>query len=420
MVHREALAAFVEFAATALEVRCALADGVATLDFEHREHPAWPRPYQTRVAVASEKIASPPRKVTSPSDGSHWLWNLATLEMGALVAHPTSQPESVHEFSSRLFGAYRVENGQMHLAGCHLIDVPFLRATTLAADDPAMVEHRYFDQTMQPVSESYLQQLGLSDIAPLTFQSSPLSRPQVETLARQCDTAGERFVALTVIVAKRAEGALQFDIGDQCARVRFHDWTRTLTAPAFHCAASGMDTFHLAAIDDGRIVAAEAVANCEESGVRVLESERVTCSVTGKHVDPRLAAKCPVLGEWVLKDQMATCRACQQSVSRLALEGGVCRACRELPLAKPTDTWVAGLRETYPVLKKYRKFRAGKLGDLVRVMASGWWRRLLLVTAGENGPLVLLARREGLAGTWEKVPPSEWQSVLGAKAPDNE
>ncbi|WP_425396669.1 hypothetical protein [Aeoliella sp.] len=414
VVHRESLASFVEFAADVLEVQHTVADGVATLEFEHREHPAWPRPYQTRVAVASEKIDPLPRKVTSPIDGGHWLWNLAALERGALVARPASQPESVHEFSSRLFDAYQVDGGQMHLAGCRLIDVPFLRVTTLASDDASMVEHRYFDHTMKPVSESQLEQLGLVEVSPLASDTSPYSRPQVESLAEPCDTAAERFMALTVIVAKRAEGALQFDIGEQCARVRFGDWTRTIAAPPFRCAASGRDSYHLAAIDDGRIVAAEAIATCEESGASVLECERVKCGVTGKQVDPRLASKCPVSGEHVLKDEMATCHACQQSVSRLAVSGGVCKACRELPAAKPTDTWVAGLTEQFPTLKQYRKFRAGKLGELVRVMAIGWWRRLLVITAGEGGPVVEVARREGLAGRWEQVPHTEWSQVLGA------
>lgn len=415
VVHREPLASFVEFAARAVGVRCSLESGVASLEFDHREHPTWPKPYQTRMAVAGESITHLPRRVVSPSEGAAWLWTLATHDRGALVARPAAQPESIHEFSRRLFDAYEVDGGQMHLAGCHLIEVPFLRVTTLAAGDTSQVEHRLFDAVGEAVAESLIEQLGLDEIRPLEGQNVALTRREIESLVERLGTSGEDFVAVTVVVAKRAEGAVQFDIGEQCARVTFDDWTRTLTAPAFHCAASGIATYHLAAIDDGRIVAAEGIVTCDESGARVLDCERVTCGVTGKHVDSHLVARCPVSGIEVLKEQMTECVACQQPVSRTVLSHGVCKACRELPRAKRSDTWVSGLASQFSALGTYRSFRAGELHGLVRVMAKGWWRRLLIVTrVGETEPLAV-SIREGFAGPWQHVPPGDWRSVLAKR-----
>lgn len=414
-MHRESLASFVEFAAASLGVRAKREEGIAALEFDHREHLGWPKPYHTRMAVAGEAIAHLPRRVVSPNEGAAWLWTLATHDRGALLARPATQPESVHEFSRRLFDAYEVDNGQMHLAGCHLVEVPFLRVTTLAAEDPSQVEHRLFDAEGEVVADKLIEQLGLAEVRPFEGQNVAITRNEIESLVERLNTDGEGFVAVTVVVAKRAEGAVQFDIGEQCTRVKFDDWTRTLTAPAFHCAASGLDTYHLAALDDGRIVAAEGIVTCEESGARVLACERVTCGVTGKQVDSQLVSRCPVSGIEVLKEQMTECIACQQLVSRPVLVRGVCKACRELPRAKRSDTWVSGLMSEFPALERYHTFHAGELGGLVRVMATGWWRRLLVVTrAGETQP-VAVSIREGFAGPWQHVPPSDWRSVLGKR-----
>ncbi len=415
-VHRESLAAFLEFAAGSIGVASRIDRGVIGLEFEHREHLAWPKPYQVTVAVAAPSIAELPRRVLSPTDGSHWLWNLVSLERGAIVGHPVAQPEVVHEFSSRLFDAYQVDEGQTQLAGCHLTEVPFLRVTQLAEDNAAEVEHRFFDAAGQRVPESTIAKLKLDRVATLDPHATSLGRPQIESLLAEAPPMGERFVATTVVLAKRAEGAVQFGIREQCARVTFDDWTTTLTAPPFHCAATGIDTFHLAAIDDGRIVAAEAIALCEHSAARVLGRERVKCAVTGKLVDPRLAAVCPTSGAQLLEGELVACHACQQRVSPAVLAGGVCRACRGLPVVRASDTWVAGLVEQFPALAEYRKFQAGTSGGLRRVMAVGLWRRLLIVTPEDANEPTLVAMRQGMAGGWEEVPKSEWPSRLGWRA----
>jgi hypothetical protein len=414
-VHRESLASFVEFAARAMGVRYSLEAGVASMEFDYREYPHWPKPYLLRMAVEADAIVNLPRRVVSPSEGAAWLWNLARHDRGALLARPAAQPESIHEFSRRLFDAYEVDGGQMHLAGCHLVEVPFVRVTMLAADDESQVEHRLFDAEGSLVDEALIEQLGLADVREFEGQNVSITQREVESLVERIGTSAEDFVAVTIVVAKRAEGAVQFDIGEQCTRVAFNDWTRTLTAPAFHCAASGIATYHLAAIDDGRIVAAEGIVTCDESGARVLDCERVTCGVTGKHVDSHLVVRCPVSGIEVLKEQMTECDACQQLVSRPVLSHGVCTACRELPRAKRSDTWVSGLASEFSALGTYRSFRAGELHGLVRVMAKGWWRKLLIVTrVGETEPLAV-SIREGFAGPWQHVPPSDWPSVLAKR-----
>lgn len=414
--HRESLASFIEFAASALHLAHTAGDGLVELAFDNQQHAKWPKPYRVKVAIGAGASENGAKRLLGAQEGLDWLWNLASREPGAFVGRPAAQPEAVHEFSQRLFEAYHVEGGQTHLAGCRMVEVPFVRLTTLAVDDPTEVEHRYYTTDGQPTSDAQLQELGLLDVRQFESQPSHLSQTQVEALVQQAGQISSDWKAVTLVVAKRAEGAIQFDIGEQCARVTFSDWTQTLAAPPFHCAASGLDTHHLAAIDDGRIVAAEAIGICEESAARVLSDEMVTCEATGRRVDPRLIEKCPVTDAQVLRSEMVTCVACQQLVSHQALQKGVCKACRELPAVKSTDTWVTGLLEQYPALKAYRKYRVGKVGGFVHVMAIGFWRRVLIVVPDQSAATVApssVAVREGLAGAWRVAPPNEWSKLLG-------
>ncbi|WP_145245420.1 hypothetical protein [Aeoliella mucimassa] len=410
--HRESLVAFLEFAVEAVGVAQSQEGDLVTLEFNHREHPAWPRPYQVRVSVATDS-ADLPRRVVPATEGIAWLWKLAQLERGALLARPASQPEAVHEITRALFEAYQVDGGQMHLAGCRINEVPFLRVTELATDDPAQVVHRFYNAEMQPVSDDEVASLGLAEVVPLGNHPTSFTRSAVHVLVNQIEEAMPGVVAATVVIAKRAEGAIQFEIGEQCAQVSFNDWTRSLSAPPFRCAASGRETFHLAALEDGRIVAAEAIAECEHTGTRVLDSELVTCTSTGKRVDPEITSRCAVSDSVLLTDEMATCKTCGQQVSPAVLDAGSCQACRELPLARATDELIAPLLERYPRLQQYGKFRAGQCGGVLRVMAHGWWRRLLLAVPSDESQPMHLAMRQGLAGGWEQVPEADWPQLLG-------
>jgi len=83
-------------------------------------------------------------------------------------------------------------------------------------------------------------------------------------LQERCQTTE---TALIEIVWHRwAAGKLRFTIGNEFVEVPFADWAARLMPPAFKCPHSGKLTFNLAAIDDGRIVAADEIAACEQSG----------------------------------------------------------------------------------------------------------------------------------------------------------
>ncbi|MGI9457662.1 MAG: hypothetical protein ACR2NU_13945 [Aeoliella sp.] len=414
--HRESLASYFGFAAGVLGIDSHLEDGVLELAYKPQDHPDWPKPHRVHVTVSADAIEHSQRRQLNPVAGTAWLWERAVLAGPALSARPAARPEAVHEFSSRLFRAYQVDGGQVHLAGCHLIDVPFVRLTFLLGDDCAEVEHLFFTAEGEPVAEELLEELGLADVRPLGAHPPVCDQTKAETLVNKAKDAvanlDGRFIAATLIGAKWAEGSLQFEVADQSAHLEFSGWTATLSPPPFHCDASGVDTYHVAAIDDGRVVAAEAIDVCEESDNRVLACEMVTCKVTGKRVDGTLTEICPITGDPALAREFVACTACGQQASRKALTRGVCKACRSLRRVAADDPIVAPLLARYPGLAKFHQWRAAESCGVSRLEAIGGWQRMLLAFREDKEPLAV-ATSNRLLSRWRQLPETEWPSVLG-------
>src|SRR5690606_22764240 len=163
---RESLATFLQMAADALGIASRQEQGVLRLEYDPQAHPKWPRPYHIDVPVAPPALGRSQRGDSSPREAWSWLWQRARLSHTLLLARPGRQPEAVHELTDRLFAPYKIEEGQVRLAGCHLVDVPFLRVTRLSADDPAQVEHQLTHLDGTPVSDSLRHELGLQQLLP--------------------------------------------------------------------------------------------------------------------------------------------------------------------------------------------------------------------------------------------------------------
>jgi hypothetical protein len=166
-----------------------------------------------------------------------------------------------------------------------------------------------------------------------------------------------------------------------------------------------METFHLAAVDDGRIVAAEQVATCARSGRRVLGSEVVTCRATGRQLLPEFTTRCPVLAEPVESDRFDECMTCGERVSAPALERGVCAACRHLlPLVSsdPRSIWLVG---QYPALGQWKWLRLAETETCYIVRGAGLLRRILVVFDRETLAIRRLAKGTRGSRTWTPLRP---------------
>ncbi len=412
---RESLASLFAFMAESVKIGQRFDQGILHLEYDPAANPRWAKPHHVAVAVSEGARGQHSRHDVSPLDASLWLWQRARAAGTLVMARPATQPEAVHELTDQLFAAYEIEGGRVHLAGCQLVDVPFLRISTIAADDPTQVEHRLTTLEGTEIPVELREQLDFAHLVP---QHGPIAIATdallTQTVAQLLQSpAPDGVVAVTVVVAKRAEGKLQFDFGAKTATIGFDDWASTLQAPPYCCRLTGRSTYHLATTDDGRIVAAEGIAPCEVSGKRMLASELVTCSVTGKLVDPDLTLKCPVSGEPALASEFAPCSLCRQEVSRIVLEATLCRACRGLKKATRNETGVAEVLARFPRLARYRQFRTASTNEVNIVEGVGLWKHLLVVVGRADGGLRQVAVRTP-ATAWNHLPEEQWSSVTGS------
>jgi len=322
---------------------------------------------------------------------------------------PAGQPRSVHELTDRLFSAYTVEDGAVHLAGCRLEDRPFLR---MGDSSQARAGALITDESGRAVEDGFARLLGMDETVP--WQPPPEMSPSqlAETVRHTTEAARHRWgVAGTLdavfIWCKHAEGKLRFTIRDQSADLPFCGWRRTLQPPPFICPHSGKPSFHVAATDDGRIVAFESIGTCEETGRRVLADELVTCDATGLTVLADQTRICPVSNRPVLERALATCSMCRQRVSPKTIVKGRCLACRSTrPIAKD-EPLLAPLLETHKGLQGWANWALSETAEVFILLAAGWWKRLLLVVDKESREVRYAAQGQRFPGGFSAINVSE-------------
>ncbi|MBN2475405.1 MAG: hypothetical protein JXB62_12410 [Pirellulales bacterium] len=332
-------------------------------------------------------------------------------------AAPADQPSSVHQIVERLFPAYTVDFGNVHLAGCRLEDRLFVRLDFRHGDQPLAV---YLGPDGGELRRDRVDALGMTEVAQLEKPPQPFEpqlRQLVETGVRAAtERCGDgrplQLLTTTVLWCKFAEGKLRFAVGDHTADLPFADWARTLQPPPFVCPYTSASTFHVAATDDGRVVAAEQIDVCSETGRRVLVGELITCSATGRRAVAELMETCPVSEERVLRREMVACSTCRQPVSPTAIRRNQCAACRNLQPVSKADPRMARALDEHPPLDRWRNWRISETAKVYVLMATGWLRRLLVVVDKDSLDLKLLATGGRLFSGWHVVEPPQYDYVL--------
>ena len=75
---------------------------------------------------------------------------------------PVDKPTSVHEIAGRLFPAYTVANGMLHMAGCSLEDRLFVRLDFRRNDFQTAI---HVDREGNEVDDTLIDLLGMTDTA---------------------------------------------------------------------------------------------------------------------------------------------------------------------------------------------------------------------------------------------------------------
>jgi hypothetical protein len=335
----------------------------------------------------------------------------------AVRHYEVEQPGSVWELTARLFPAYQVDGGRVYLAGCQWEDRLFVR---VQGQQNGRDEEIWIDDHGELVPPEQIEQLGLPESRPLQtpppYAPALFQRAMEQARLRAAAIFGQANDAwaeeITAVWCKFVEGKLRFTIGSASADLAFSGWARLLQAPPFICPHTGRTTFHLAATDDGRILDAAAIGVCEVSGRRLPVDELVRCSWTGKRTAKDFVDFCSLTGQPVLRSELAACQMCQEKVSPAVLQEGLCSACRSLRPASKADPRMARLLAEYPTLDRWHRWELAETETVYVLVASGLWKKLLVVVDKESLELRHLATRHRLQTHWRPVEPGQYTFVL--------
>jgi hypothetical protein len=346
---------------------------------------------------------------------------------------PRKPAPNVAELSARLFGAYTIDGGSIRLAGCTLEPVPIVHVKSKSRGGAAVAEVRigpsktsiaeteeaidlYLDTSGDMLDAKTIRELELDDV--IKVDKPPrLKKAEHEhfvQLARQhiADAADEQ---IEIIWCRYAAGKLRFTIGQEFVELPFADWAVRLTPPSYVCQHSGLVTFHLAAVDDGRIVAVEEIAVCEQTGRRALRSEWVTCSVTGKQVWGDATATCPATRFHVLRDAMISCPICSTRVSPQALIKNRCQLCADLEPIGKDDPRLAQVFSDHPRLAGWQRWKIATTPERLVLEAIGAWRRLLIVLDSQSLQTQRLFQRNRVRSSWRELPRERWPDEMASR-----
>ena len=334
-------------------------------------------------------------------------------------AAPADQPESVRDVSQRLFDAYTVDGGSVHLGGCTLEDRAILRVTYLdradATDGKPRLKHHFVALSGEPLDMSLVERLGLWHLVPLTrsIRLADDQRDRWKQIAEKATHDAARVnasdVLLTTIVwCKYAEGKLAFVIGDATTSIGFSGWAHLFVdgsekPPALACDSYPQGSRHLTATDDSKIVPFEAVVTCSESGKRVLSSDLETCQATGSKALPEYFASCPTSGARVLRRALVACATCQQKVSPASCESKQCSACRSLMKVSKSDPRMARVLDEYPKLDRWPGWKLAETSTAYVLVASSLTKRLLIVIDKGDLEVMRLAKGSYFSKKWAEA-----------------
>ncbi|MBN2294287.1 MAG: hypothetical protein JXM70_17800 [Pirellulales bacterium] len=333
---------------------------------------------------------------------------------------PNDQLTSVHQVADRMFPAYTIDEGHAYMAGCTLDNRLFMRVAVNLADG---TKYFFLDSSARRLDNAVVTKLGLennfklersperaeTDIARLAEIAQRMVKDEFGDLA---GSGAKPQVELAAMWCKYAQGKLRFSIGERSVDLPFADWAATLVPPPFICPYTGAKTFHLSATSDGRIVAAEQIATCDQSGLRLLREDLVICTVSGKLVSRDLTEVCPVTDEYVLSEEMVECESCRQRVSPKSVESNRCSACRQPQRAAKDDPRLTRLLDAHPQARNWRKWTVAETANVLIFNGSGLLKRIRLVLDKDTLKPKHLAVGSRFSPAWTAIESERLDEVL--------
>jgi hypothetical protein len=348
---------------------------------------------------------------------------LTVSNLSPQIVHATirDQPVGVHELTPKLFAAYDLDGGRVHLGGCSLEDRPLIHrvgATVGTPDEPVALHLCHLDGTI--VDNATIEQLHIGELTILEKPPETATAQLVqaaESAAQAIANAGEQGIGEVGIVwSKYARGKLIFTFGDESISRSFAAWASAIAhgdyrPPPVVCPATGEETYRLTSTSDGRIVAQGATATCGVSRKKVLRDELVVCAATGQSVLDECLTTCPVTGERIIESALIRCKQCRQTVSPRTIRAGACGACRQLKPVTTDDPRLARILGEYHRLDRWRNWRIAESDTVYILTATTLFRQLLLVVEKQTLAMKVVATRARLFGQFTDVPDFERSEI---------
>ncbi|MFT5522850.1 MAG: hypothetical protein ACI9G1_002623 [Pirellulaceae bacterium] len=354
-------------------------------------------------------------------------WLLNRLQAGgAFHARPAEQPERVHQITDVLFPAYQIEGGSIRLSGCTLEEKPLVRLSYYRRQQPAVLRHLFLSTNGQAIDECLVECLGLDSLVNYSDKPPHGVSEQVETWVSTCVAAAEKeepadspwgdLAATAIIWCKYAEGKLTVSIEDQTADIAFTGFAKAIAKgvippPPFTCSESGDQSFQITATEDGIITTVGSIVACHQSGKKTIKSRLHECAATHKLVLPEFLVSCPASGAMILESAIISCPTCRQRVSPTSIRGAKCETCRSLKSAFVDDARLARVLGEYPRLDQWRSWQIGESTNDYVIIASGLFKKLLLVVNKEQLHVDHMATA-GLISGWSQVPEANRSEYL--------
>jgi len=367
-----------------------------------------------------------PLEVTPKSQLFDWI--TSRLREAQSIPHsvPRERADNVHDITPVLYAAYQVDGGRVQLAGCTLEDEPFLRLTFRAADQSGdKLMHVYVDRHDEVIHEDLAHSLHLDDVVVPKRRLREWNDLATDTFVEEAKLIAvgslsekdTELIAESFVWCKRAHGKLVFSIGDSSVELAFSGWAQRLASgeespPPYTCELSGLQSYHLAATDDGRITVVDAIEQCSESGARTLATDLQTCEVTKRKALAEFFEACPVSGQTLVRSALVCCTTCQQNVSPNAILRGRCEACRSVKSIGKDEPRIARVLDEFPGLDRWRNWRISETSTAYVLVAKSLLKRLLVVVKRDSLEVLRLAEGSRFNGNWVDIPEAFREEML--------
>ncbi len=343
---------------------------------------------------------------------------LSATETGFRHLAPRHQPQSVHEISDSLYAPFRDSELSVHLSGCNIDPIPFVKAES--------GEYRLLNgETMSP---EFAESLGLDQLdelpePPVEWQAEETREKileQLDALKLEIALASAADGQQWIVWCNHVHGRLTAETEEAMVDIPFSLWgvrlvSGTELCPPYHCPFADVDTWNLAADDEGTISDANSMEICSETGKRLLRQKMETCHASGKLVDRSILMQCPVSGRFLLSQLAGQCVECHQTVEPSTLGRGRCDRCRNLQKVNRDHGFLQELFGHFDGLQRARKFKMAEQPDswLVQAAIDGQtWR---MVIGKQTLSVLTVARLNGWLRGWSRVDEGDWPDFLKSR-----